>query len=87
MSLRRAAMNPALALEVQQAAFNLTRAARDTTIFAFDCSGTGVVMRSDPIQRCFRDIFTGLKHATFTPGLLARIGKARLGQAAARPAG
>ena len=39
-------------------------------------------MRSDPIQRCLRDIFAGLKHATFTPSILARIGKARLGQAA-----
>ncbi len=74
--------DPAIALDLQQAAFTLTRAARDMTIFAFDFAGTKVVMRSDPIQRCLRDIFAGLKHATFTPSILARIGKARLGPAA-----
>ncbi len=68
----------AIALGVQQAAFTLTRAARDMTIFAFDIVPAKVVMRTDPIQRCLRDIFAGLKHATFTPNLLARIGKARL---------
>ncbi len=77
--------DPAIALDLQQAAFTLTRAARDMTVFAFDSAGTKVVMRSDPIQRCLRDIFAGLKHATFTPNLLARIGKARLGQAAPLP--
>ena len=56
-----------------------TRAARDMTVFAFDNSGTGVVLASDPLQRCLRDIFTGLKHASFTPAILTRIGKARLG--------
>jgi alkylation response protein AidB-like acyl-CoA dehydrogenase len=74
--------DPANALDVQQAAFTLTRAARDLTIFAFDSAGTKVVMRGDPIQRCLRDIFAGLKHATFTPSILARIGKARLGAVA-----
>ena len=74
--------DPAIALDVQQAAFTLTRAAREMAIAAFDFAGTKVVMRSDPIQRCLRDILTGLKHATFTPTILARIGKARLGQAA-----
>jgi alkylation response protein AidB-like acyl-CoA dehydrogenase len=71
----------ATALDLQQAALILTRAARDMAIFAFDCAGTGVVMRGDPIQRCLRDIFVGLKHASFTPSLHERIGKARLGLA------
>jgi hypothetical protein len=49
------------------------------TVFAFDFAGTNVGMRSDPRQRCLRDIFAGLKHASFTPGIHTRIGKARLG--------
>jgi alkylation response protein AidB-like acyl-CoA dehydrogenase len=72
----------AIAWAAQQAAFTLTRAARDLTIFAFDSAPAKVVTRSDPIQRCLRDIFAGLKHATFSPALLARIGKARLAQPA-----
>ena len=61
------APNPAISLDLQQAALTLTRAARDMTVFAFDFAGTNVVMRSDPLQRCLRDIFAGLKHAVFTP--------------------
>jgi alkylation response protein AidB-like acyl-CoA dehydrogenase len=73
------APSPAISLDLQQAALTLTRAARDLTVFAFDFVGTNVVMRSDPLQRCLRDIFAGLKHAAFTPGIHARIGKVRLG--------
>jgi indole-3-acetate monooxygenase len=73
------ALSPAVSLDLQQAALTLTRAARDMTVFAFDFAGTNVVMRSDPLQRCLRDIFAGLKHVAFTPGIHTRIGKARLG--------
>jgi hypothetical protein len=71
------APSSAISLDLQQAALTLTRAGRDLTVFTFDFAGTNAVMRSDPLQRCLRDIFAGLKHAAFTPG--ARIGKARLG--------
>jgi alkylation response protein AidB-like acyl-CoA dehydrogenase len=73
------APNPLLALDAVQAAQTLTRAARDMTVFAYDHSSTGVILSSDPMQRCLRDIFAGLKHASFTPALLTRVGKARLG--------
>jgi indole-3-acetate monooxygenase len=73
------APNPLLALDAVQAAQTLARAARDITVFAYDHSSTGVILSSDPLQRCLRDIFTGLKHATFTPAALTRVGKARLG--------
>jgi indole-3-acetate monooxygenase len=72
------APNAAISLDLQQAALTLTRAARDMTVFAFDLAGTNVVMRSDPLQRCPRDIFAGLKHVAFTPGIHTRSGKARL---------
>jgi hypothetical protein len=49
------------------------------TVFAFDNAGTTVAMATNPLQRCLRDIFTGLKHAILTPAILGRIGKVRLG--------
>jgi indole-3-acetate monooxygenase len=70
---------PVVGLEISQAAQILSRTARDIAVFAFDNSGTSVVYESNPIQRCFRDIFTGLKHGSFTPAILGRIGKVRLG--------
>jgi len=69
----------ALALDILQAGHTLTRAARDMTVFAFDNASTTVVLATNPLQRCLRDIFTGLKHGALTPGVLGRIGKVRLG--------
>lgn len=66
-------------LEAMQANQTLARAARDMVVFAFDNVSTSVVYARHPLQRCLRDIFTGLKHASFTPALLGRIGKVRLG--------
>jgi Acyl-CoA dehydrogenase, C-terminal domain len=48
-------------------------------VFAFDNAGTTVVFATNPLQRCLRDIFTGLKHGIMTPAILGRIGKVRLG--------
>jgi indole-3-acetate monooxygenase len=66
-------------IELSQATHILARAAREMVVFAFDYSGASVVYARQPIQRCLRDIFTGLKHASFTPALLGRIGKVQLG--------
>ena len=71
--------DPASALDAQQAFQTLARAARDMTVFAFDNAGTTVVLATNPLQRCLRDIFTGLKHGILTPAILGRIGKVRLG--------
>ena len=73
------APEPGSALDAQQAFQTLARAARDMTVFAFDNAGTTVVLATNPLQRCLRDIFTGLKHAILTPAILGRIGKVRLG--------
>jgi indole-3-acetate monooxygenase len=70
--------DPVLASDTTQAAQILTRAARDLTIFAFDYAGTGVIFATNPLQRCLRDIFTGLKHASFTPAVLTSFGQERL---------
>ncbi|HUK58729.1 MAG TPA: acyl-CoA dehydrogenase family protein [Stellaceae bacterium] len=67
-------------LDIMQAALTLTRAARDATVFAFDNAGTTAILAGNPLQRCLRDIFAGLKHASLTPAILGRIGKVRLGR-------
>ncbi len=66
-------------IEAMQANQTLARASRDMAIFAFDNASTSVVYARHPLQRCLRDIFTGMKHASFTPTLLGRVGKVRLG--------
>ena len=48
--------------DMMQALQTLARAARDMTVFAFDNAGTTVVYTTNPLQRCLRDIFTGMKH-------------------------
>jgi indole-3-acetate monooxygenase len=73
------ALDRASALDAQQAFQTLASAARDMTVFAFDNAGTNVVFATNPLQRCLRDIFTGLKHGILTPAILGRIGKVRLG--------
>jgi indole-3-acetate monooxygenase len=72
-------LDPDRTLDMMQALQTLTRAARDMTVFAFDNAGTTVVLATNPLQRCLRDIFTGLKHGVVTPAILGRIGKVRLG--------
>jgi alkylation response protein AidB-like acyl-CoA dehydrogenase len=70
---------PEVGLELMQAGQTLTRAARDTAVFAFDQGGTTVIYAASPLQRRLRDLFTGLKHGQLTPAVLGRIGKVRLG--------
>jgi indole-3-acetate monooxygenase len=74
------AFDPNRALDLMQAALTFSRAARDTAVFAFDHAGTTAILAGNPLQRCLRDIFAGLKHASLTPALLGRIGKVRLGR-------
>lgn len=61
----------------------LGKSARESTIFAFDNAATGVIMHRDPIQRCLRDIFAGLKHPVFSPLHLRNLGKETFGIGAA----
>jgi indole-3-acetate monooxygenase len=76
---RGEATSPVLRSELSIGAQTLARAAKDTALFAYEYSGTSVVYASSPIQRCFRDLLTGLKHGSFSPAILGRIGRSRLG--------
>lgn len=72
-------INGELRINLTQAAHVLCRTARDCVVFAFDNSGSSVVYARHPLQRCLRDIFTGLKHAALSAPILGRVGKRRLG--------
>ncbi|MFI4976729.1 MAG: acyl-CoA dehydrogenase family protein [Caulobacterales bacterium] len=76
--------SPEEGIDLAQACQTLARAARDTVVFAFDYAGASVVYARQPLQRCLRDIFTGLKHAAFTPAFLSLVGKRQLGLPYAR---
>jgi len=81
----RRVMTPYEGLELSQACITLSRAARDAAIFAFDHSGTAAIYAREPLQRCVRDLFTGLKHPAFTPAFLSLIGRRQLGLPASGP--
>jgi alkylation response protein AidB-like acyl-CoA dehydrogenase len=71
-------------LDLSQACLTLAKASRDMVVFAFDHVGTSAVYAHQPMQRCLRDIFTGLKHVAFTPAFLGLIGRQQLGLPSAR---
>jgi indole-3-acetate monooxygenase len=75
----RGAPGTAIAMETSLASQTLTRAARDVAVFAFENAGASAIYSSHPLQRCLRDIFTGLKHVSFTPAILAQFGRQQLG--------
>ncbi len=62
----------------------LSKAARDSAIFAFDNAGTAAILVHDPIQRCLRDLFAGLKHPVFGAIHVRDLGKEMLGADAAQ---
>ena len=74
-----AVLNVEEGLALTQACQTLARASRDAVVFAFDHAGTSAVYARAPLQRCLRDIFTGLKHPAFTPAFMSLIGKHQLG--------
>jgi alkylation response protein AidB-like acyl-CoA dehydrogenase len=57
----------------------LVRAAREATVFAFENAGTSAIRLDNPIQRCLRDIYAGMKHPTFSAIHLRGLGRDMLG--------
>jgi alkylation response protein AidB-like acyl-CoA dehydrogenase len=72
-------IDPEMGFEFTQGAHTLSRIAREVVLFAFDQAPTNVVYARHPAQRRLRDVLTGLKHASFSPALIGRIGKVRMG--------
>ncbi len=77
-------MTPQEGLELSQACLTLAKASRDMVVFAFDHAGTSAVYMRQPLQRCLRDIFTGLKHVAFTPAFMSLVGRQQLGLSSTR---
>ena len=67
-----------------QAAQTLALAAREIAVFAFDHASVRAIFADHPLQRCLRDLFTGLKHASFSPTHLTRAGRETFGLDAPR---
>jgi alkylation response protein AidB-like acyl-CoA dehydrogenase len=57
----------------------LAQAAREATVFAFDNAATGAIRLDDPLQRCLRDLFAGMKHPTFGAIHLRSLGREKMG--------
>jgi alkylation response protein AidB-like acyl-CoA dehydrogenase len=78
---RQAGMVPEhLRVALYEASFNGCKAGKDATLFAFETAGASIVYLKHPLQRCLRDILTGLKHAVVSPPVLAKVGQARFGE-------
>lgn len=66
-------------METSLASQTLACAARDAAMFAFENAGASAIYSSHPLQRCLGGTLTGLKHASFTPAILAQFGRLQLG--------
>jgi alkylation response protein AidB-like acyl-CoA dehydrogenase len=68
-----------MTLQFTQAAYTLGRTAREVVLFCFDQAPTAAVYSRHPVQRRLRDVLAGLKHGSYTPAMIGRVGKARMG--------
>jgi alkylation response protein AidB-like acyl-CoA dehydrogenase len=66
---------------VAQAAVNAAEASAAAAEFALRSAGAGAVYRSGVIQRCLRDIRTGMQHVAVSEEVWERVGTVRLGLA------
>lgn len=66
---------------VAQAAVNAAEASAALAEFALRSAGSGAVFRSSAIQRCLRDIRTGMQHVAVSEEVWERVAAVRLGLA------
>ncbi|MAG29928.1 MAG: hypothetical protein CL908_03420 [Deltaproteobacteria bacterium] len=66
---------------VAAAVVHVYRTAANAADFAFRSLGASVLYRSDPIQRCFRDIRAGMQHIVASEVVMERVGRVELGVA------
>ncbi|MCP4906008.1 MAG: hypothetical protein GY910_13610 [bacterium] len=66
---------------VAAAVVHVYRTAARAADFAFRSLGASVLYRSDPIQRCFRDIRAGMQHIVASEVVMERVGRVELGVA------
>ena len=76
---------PAMQAEVRAAASYVTEVAQRVTTVAFQSVGGGALFDTNPLQRCFRDIYAAGQHFAMSQSSFRALGQFRLNQPDANP--
>ena len=76
---------PAMQAEVRAAASYVTEVAQRVTTVAFQSMGGGALYDTNPLQRCFRDIYAAGQHFMMSQSSLRALGQFKLNQPGANP--
>jgi indole-3-acetate monooxygenase len=76
---------PAMQAEVRAAASYVTEVAQHVTTVAFQSVGGGALFDTNPLQRCFRDIYAAGQHFMMSHSSFRAVGQFKLNQPDANP--
>ena len=76
---------PAMQAEVRTAASYVTEVAQRVTTVAFQSMGGGALYDTNPLQRCFRDVYAAGQHLTMSQSSFRALGQFKLNQPDANP--
>jgi alkylation response protein AidB-like acyl-CoA dehydrogenase len=76
---------PARQAEARAAATYVTLLAQRVTGFAFQAAGGGALFETNPLQRCFRDVYAAGQHFVVSQSSYRALGQFKLGQPEANP--
>ena len=76
---------PTQLAEARAAATYITEVAQRVTTFAFQAAGGGALFDSNPLQRCFRDVYAAGQHFVVSQTSYRAFGQFKLNQPDANP--
>jgi 3-hydroxy-9,10-secoandrosta-1,3,5(10)-triene-9,17-dione monooxygenase len=76
---------PTRQAEARAAATYITEVAQRVTAVAFQSAGGGALFDTNPLQRCFRDIYAAGQHFLVSQSSYRALGQFKLGQPDANP--
>jgi alkylation response protein AidB-like acyl-CoA dehydrogenase len=76
---------PAMQAEVRAAACYVTEVAQRVTTVAFQAMGGGALFDTNPLQRCFRDVYAAGQHFMMSQSSYRALGQFKLNQPDANP--
>lgn len=76
---------PSLQAETRGAASYVTEVAQRVTTAAFQSAGGGALFDTNPLQRCFRDVYAAGQHFMMSPSSMRALGQFKLNQPDANP--
>ena len=76
---------PTQQAEARAAATYITEVAQRVTTVAFQAAGGGALFETNPLQRCFRDIFAAGQHLIVSQTSYRALGQFKLGRPDANP--